>query len=82
MGGRQRVRAAHLVSSQCDWPLSHHPTHASIHTPTPRLQAIPAFEEAVAGMRVGGVRRVEVLGEIPALSYPRDRSERFVSGFK
>ncbi|KAI7838392.1 hypothetical protein COHA_007849 [Chlorella ohadii] len=38
---------------------------------------IPAFEEAVAGMRVGGVRRIEVLGEIPELSYPRDRSQRF-----
>lgn len=48
----------------------------------PPPQAIPAFEEAVAGMRVGGVRRVEVLGEIPKLSYPRDRSQRFVSGFK
>jgi hypothetical protein len=45
-------------------------------------QAIPAFEEAVSSMRVGGIRRIEVLGELPQLSYPRDRSERFVSGFK
>jgi FKBP-type peptidyl-prolyl cis-trans isomerase 2 len=45
-------------------------------------QAIPAFEEAVSTMRVGGVRRIEVLGEIPSLSYPRDRSERFVSSGK
>ena len=43
---------------------------------------IPAFDEAVAGMAVGGVRRVEVLGEIPELGYPRDRAQRFVSGFK
>ena len=45
-------------------------------------QVIPAFDEAVAGMAVGGVRRVEVLGEIPELGYPRDRAQRFVSGFK
>lgn len=32
-------------------------------------------------MQVGGVRRIEVLGEIPALGYPRDRSQRFVSGY-
>lgn len=48
----------------------------------PSLQAIPAFEEAVAGMRVGGVRRIEVLGELPQLSYPRDRAERFAAPFK
>ncbi|MEW5314054.1 MAG: hypothetical protein WDW38_005578 [Sanguina aurantia] len=40
-------------------------------------QAIPAFEEAVASMHVGGIRRLEVLGEIPALSYPRKSSLRF-----
>ncbi|PSC68182.1 Peptidyl-prolyl cis-trans isomerase PASTICCINO1 [Micractinium conductrix] len=45
-------------------------------------EVIPAFDEAVAGMAVGGVRRVEVLGEIPELGYPRDRAQRFVSGFK
>lgn len=33
-------------------------------------------------MRVGGVRRIEVLGELPELSYPRYRAQRFVSGFK
>ena len=44
--------------------------------------AIPAFEEAVAGMRAGGLRRVEVPGERPELSYPRDRRERFESGFR
>lgn len=42
-------------------------------------QAIPAFEEAVAGMRTGGVRRVEVPGSIPSLGYPLDRSERFTN---
>lgn len=44
-----------------------------------RLQAIAAFEEAVAGMRAGGVRRVEVVGDHPELSYPRDRSQRFTN---
>lgn len=29
------------------------------------------------GMQVGGIRRVEVPGEHPELSYPRNRSERF-----
>lgn len=42
-------------------------------------QAIPAFEEAVRDMRVGGIRRVEVRGELPELSYPRDRSQRFTN---
>lgn len=28
-------------------------------------------------MRVGGIRRLEILGEIPALSYPRKASQRF-----
>jgi hypothetical protein len=41
------------------------------------MQAIPAFEEAVAGMQPGGVRRIEMNGEKPELSYPRNRSERF-----
>ena len=40
-------------------------------------QAIPAIEEAVKGMSVGGIRRIEVRGERPELSYPRDRSKRF-----
>ena len=35
--------------------------------------AIGAFEEAVAGMRVGGIRRVEVPGDRPALGYALDR---------
>lgn len=33
-------------------------------------------------MHVGGVRRIEVPGARPELSYSRDRSERFVGGFK
>ena len=41
--------------------------------------AIPAIEEAVKGMAVGGIRRLEVRGEIPELSYPRDRNERFTN---
>ena len=41
--------------------------------------AIPAFEEAVAGMKVGGIRRIQIPGIHPELGYPRDRSERFVS---
>jgi len=40
-------------------------------------KVIPAFEEAVLGMRVGGLRRIEVKGENPELSYPRNRKERF-----
>jgi hypothetical protein len=39
-------------------------------------QAIPAFEEAVAGMRAGGVRRLELAGERPELGWDRDRSNR------
>lgn len=40
-------------------------------------KVIPAFEEAVLGMRQGGLRRVEIPGAHPELSYPRKRSERF-----
>jgi hypothetical protein len=29
-------------------------------------------------MRVAGIRRVEVPGDVPGLAYPRDRSERFL----
>ena len=39
--------------------------------------AIAAFDEAVARMRPGAIVRVEVPGEVPALSYPIDRRERF-----
>jgi len=42
-----------------------------------RQEAIPAIEEAVQGMMVGGIRRVQIPGDHPELSYPRDRSERF-----
>jgi FKBP-type peptidyl-prolyl cis-trans isomerase 2 len=38
---------------------------------------IDAFNEAVAGMRPGAIRRVEVPGEVPSLSYPINRKERF-----
>ena len=41
------------------------------------LQVIPAIEEAVLGMQAGGIRRVEIRGEHPELSYPRPRNERF-----
>eukprot|EP00892_Ulva_mutabilis_P001001 jgi/Ulvmu1/10901/UM007_0078.1 len=40
-------------------------------------QAITAFDEAVRGMRAGGVRRIEVPGEVPELGYARDRRARF-----
>jgi len=43
------------------------------------MQAIPAFEEGIATMRAGGIRRMEIPGEIPSLSYPRDRSQRFTN---
>ena len=42
-------------------------------------QAIGAFEEAVLGMRAGGVRRIEVPGAVPSLGYARDRKQRFSS---
>jgi FKBP-type peptidyl-prolyl cis-trans isomerase len=45
-------------------------------------QAIPAFEEAVAGMRAGGVRRLELAGERPELGWDRDRSSRYLKGPK
>ena len=41
------------------------------------MQVIPAIEEAVLGMQAGGIRRVEIRGERPELSYPRPRNERF-----
>lgn len=40
-------------------------------------EVIAGFEEAVLGMNVGGLRRIEIPGELPELSYPRDRKERF-----
>jgi len=40
-------------------------------------EAIGAFEEAVQGMQVGGIRRVEVFGGLSDLTYPLDRSQRF-----
>ncbi len=43
------------------------------------VQAIPAIEEAVAGMRAGGLRRIEIPGSIPQLGYPLDRSQRFTN---
>lgn len=44
-----------------------------------RSEAIPAVEEAVAGMKVGGIRRIQIPGIHPEIGYPRDRSERFVT---
>ena len=41
------------------------------------MQAIPAIEEAVRTMSIGGVRRVEILGSKPELGYPINKSERF-----
>lgn len=42
-------------------------------------QAIPAIEEAVLGMKVGGIRRIQIPGIHPEIGYPRDRGERFVA---
>lgn len=48
-----------------------------------RGEAIPAFEEAVAGMRVGGVRRIEIPGELEEkLGYSRDKALRYNVGPK
>jgi hypothetical protein len=41
------------------------------------LQAIKAFEEAVSGMKAGGIRRIEVPGSRPELGYAINRKERF-----
>jgi len=43
-------------------------------------QVIPAFEEAVAGMKVGGIRRMEVDGRRPELGWPRNRNDRYSQG--
>jgi len=44
-------------------------------------EAIAAFDEAVAGMKVGGVRRVEIPGELEeVLGYSKDYSVRYVRG--
>ncbi|KAK9841712.1 hypothetical protein WJX74_010660 [Apatococcus lobatus] len=40
-------------------------------------EAIPAIEEAVRGMKQGGVRRVEILGSRPELGYSLNKAERF-----
>lgn len=48
-----------------------------------RGEAIPAFEEAVHGMRVGGVRRIEIPGELEEkLGYSRNKSARYSVGPK
>ena len=40
--------------------------------------AIPAFDEAVRGMRVGGVRRIEIPGELEEkLGYSRNKALRY-----
>jgi hypothetical protein len=41
------------------------------------MQVIKAFEEAVLGMKVGGIRRIEVPGTVPDLGYALDRKVRF-----
>ena len=46
-------------------------------------EAIPGFEEAVAGMKVGGVRRIEIPGELEEkLGYSRDKALRYNVGPK
>lgn len=42
-------------------------------------EAIPAIEEAVLGMKVGGIRRIQIPGIHPEIGYPRNRAERFVA---
>ena len=37
------------------------------------------MEEAVAGMRAGGLRRIEIPGSIPELGYPLARNVRFTN---
>ena len=44
-------------------------------------QAIPAFEEAVLEMRQGGIRRIEIPGELEEkLAYSRDPAQRYTVG--
>ncbi len=66
--GRQAARAAGTGRS------SPRPLDPSL---APPFQAIKAFEEAVAGMQVGGIRRIEVPGSRPELGYSLERRERF-----
>lgn len=41
---------------------------------------IKAFQEAVSTMHVGGIRRIQIPGELePSLGYSRDRKERFTN---
>eukprot|EP01023_Acetabularia_acetabulum_P062844 TRINITY_DN7811_c0_g1_i12.p1 TRINITY_DN7811_c0_g1~~TRINITY_DN7811_c0_g1_i12.p1 ORF type:complete len:228 (-),score=37.55 TRINITY_DN7811_c0_g1_i12:159-842(-) len=40
---------------------------------------IQAFQQGIQGMKVGGIRRIEVPGSKPELSYPRERNQRFTS---
>ena len=82
--GGSEVRACSEMPRRLPYPLAMRCSELpALHCPVLFCQqAIPAFEEAVSSMRVGGIRRIEVLGELPQLSYPRDRSERFVSGYK
>jgi hypothetical protein len=49
-----------------------------------RGQAIPAFEEAITGMRAGGVRRIEIPGAlVPKLAYPiQPKAARYERGPK
>lgn len=43
--------------------------------------AIPAFEEAVLEMKQGGIRRIEIPGELEEkLAYSRDKSQRYTVG--
>ena len=44
-------------------------------------EAIAAFEEAVSGMKQGGLRRIEIPGELAeSLGYSRDSSVRYAAG--
>jgi hypothetical protein len=43
----------------------------------PDVQAILAFDEAVKGMKQGGIRRIEVPGAKQELGYSLDRRQRF-----
>jgi len=44
-------------------------------------EAIPAFEEAITGMKQGGVRRVEIPGElVEELGYSKQKEQRYVAG--
>jgi hypothetical protein len=80
--GRGQVRCAYVHQKQLQLPTRRFRVQCKVqHAGAWCTQAIPAFEEAVAGMRAGGVRRLELAGERPELGWDRDRSSSRAGSF-